>query len=103
MDPAKGAPLCSSASQREAWPYSLASIFQERGNRVGLHRSAVWHPQFLVMSCELREQGFLKTICDSLGKLPTLHPKTGHLVLTSSSPLTTFIHSLPSSSPSLPK
>ena len=28
----------------------------------------------------------MKTICDSLGKLPTLHPKPGHLLLTSSSP-----------------
>ena len=108
MDPAKGAPLRSSAPQREARPYSLASIFQEKGNRAGLHQSAVWHPQFLVMSCELREQDLLMTKRNSLGRLPTLHPKPGHLVLTSSSPAPTphsptFIHYLPSSSPFLPK
>ena len=70
--------------------------------------SAVWHPQFLVMSCELREQDLLMTKRNSLGRLPTLHPKPGHLVLTSSSPAPTphsptFIHYLPSSSPFLPK
>ena len=107
MDAAKGAPLRSSAPQREARPYSLASIFQ-KGNRAGLHQSAVWHPQFLVMSCELREQDLLMTKRNSLGRLPTLHPKPGHLVLTSSSPAPTphsptFIHYLPSSSPFLPK